>query len=71
MILNLKYKTILSGLYGAAILGTGMAPVWVCAQTNSQIANITKAAKFDDVREVVVFSIAMDIPKLTYLSYLT
>ena len=52
MILNLKYKTILSGLYGAAILGTGMAPVWVCAQTDSQIANITKAAKFDDVREV-------------------
>ena len=52
MILNLKYKTILSGLYSAAILGTGMAPVWVCAQTDSQIANITKAAKFDDVREV-------------------
>jgi uncharacterized protein len=52
MILNLKYKTILSGLYGVAILGTSMAPVWVYAQTDSQIANITKAAKFDDVREV-------------------
>ncbi len=52
MILNLKYKTILSGLCGAAILGTGVAPAWVNAQTDSQIANITKAAKFDDVREV-------------------
>jgi ankyrin repeat protein len=52
MILNLKYKTILSGLYGAAILGISMTPVWVYAQTDSQIANITKAAKFDDVREV-------------------
>lgn len=52
MIFKLKYKTILSGLCSTAILGTSLAPASVYAQTDLQIANITKAAKFDDVREV-------------------
>jgi hypothetical protein len=52
MILNLKLIRTQKSLFGALILATALTPSWAYAQTDSQIANITKAAKFDDVREV-------------------
>ena len=52
MILNLKLICTQKTLFGALILATALTPSWAYAQTESQIAAITKAAKFDDVREV-------------------
>ena len=52
MILNLKLIRTQKTLFGALILATALTPSWAYAQTESQIAAITKAAKFDDVREV-------------------
>ena len=52
MILNLKLIRTQKSLFGALILATALTPSWAYAQTDSQIANITKPAKFDDVREV-------------------
>jgi len=52
MILNLKFMYAHKGLFGALILVAALAPGWAHAQTDSQIAAITKAAKFDDVREI-------------------
>ena len=52
MILNLKLTNTHKSLFGALILATALTPSWVHAQTESQIAAITSAAKFDDVREV-------------------
>jgi ankyrin repeat protein len=52
MILNLKLICTQKSLFGALILAATLSPSWVHAQTESQIADITKATKFDDVREV-------------------
>jgi ankyrin repeat protein len=52
MILNLKSIQTLPGILGIAFVTLAAMPHWVMAQTDSQIATITKAAKFDDVREV-------------------
>lgn len=52
MILNLKLIRTQKSLFGALILATALSPSWVHAQTESQIAAITSAAKFDDVRAV-------------------
>ena len=52
MILNLKYIQALPGILGIAFVSLSSMPHWALAQTDSQIATITKAAKFDDVREV-------------------
>ena len=52
MILNLKYIQSISGVLGIAFVSLGTVPHWAMAQTDSQIAAITKATKFDDVREV-------------------
>ena len=52
MIRNLKYFQTLPGILGMAFLSLATMPNWVLAQSDSQIAAITKAAKFDDVREV-------------------
>ena len=52
MILNLKYIQALHGILIIAFLSLSAMPHGVLAQTDSQIATITKAAKFDDVREV-------------------
>jgi ankyrin repeat protein len=52
MILNLKYIQALPGILGLVFVSLSAMPYWASAQTDSQIANITKAAKFDDVREV-------------------
>jgi ankyrin repeat protein len=52
MISNLKYFQTLPSIFGMAFLSLNAMPNWALAQTDSQIAAITKAAKFDDVREV-------------------
>jgi ankyrin repeat protein len=52
MILNLKSKYAYKSLIGALVLAAALTPDWAYAQTDSQIAAITKAVKFDDVREV-------------------
>jgi ankyrin repeat protein len=52
MIFNLKYIQTLPGILGIAFLSLGATPHWAMAQTDSQIAAITSAVKFDDVREV-------------------
>jgi len=52
MILNLKFFEALRGFFIIAFVSLGAVPHWVFAQTDSQIADITKAAKFDDVRQV-------------------
>jgi uncharacterized protein len=52
MILNLKYIQALPGILGIAFVSLSAMPHCAMAQTDSQIATITKAAKFDDVREV-------------------
>ena len=52
MIRNLKSFQTLPGILGMAFLSLATMPNWVFAQSDSQIAAITKAAKFDDVREV-------------------
>jgi len=52
MILNLKSIQALPGILGIAFVSLSAMPHWALAQTDSQIATITKAAKFDDVREV-------------------
>ena len=49
---NLKLKCTQKSLLGGLILAFVLAPGWIHAQTDSQIAAITKAATFDDVREV-------------------
>ena len=52
MIRNLMSFQALPGILGVAFLSLATMPNWVLAQSDSQIAAITKAAKFDDVREV-------------------
>lgn len=52
MISNLKYFQTIPSILGMAFLSLSTMPNWAVAQTESQIAAITKAAKFDDVREV-------------------
>jgi ankyrin repeat protein len=52
MILKLKYIKALPGILGIALVSLSSMPHWALAQTDSQIAAITKAATFDDVREV-------------------
>jgi uncharacterized protein len=52
MIFNLKYIQTLPGILGIAFVSLGTVPHWAMAQTDSQIAAITSAVKFDDVREV-------------------
>jgi uncharacterized protein len=52
MILNMKSMRTQKGLFGALILAAALSPGLAYAQTDSQIAAITKATKFDDVREV-------------------
>jgi ankyrin repeat protein len=52
MILNLKLYRQLYSLFCIALVSLSAMPHWVLAQTDSQIATITKAVKFDDVREV-------------------
>ena len=52
MILNLKSKRTHKRHFGTLILAAVLTSGWAHAQTDSQIAAITKAAKFDDVREV-------------------
>jgi ankyrin repeat protein len=52
MISNLKYFQTLPSIFGMAFLSLNAMPNWALAQTDSQIAAITKAATFDDVREV-------------------
>jgi hypothetical protein len=52
MNLNLKFKCIQKSLLGALILVATLNHGWIYAQTDSQIAAITSAAKFDDVRAV-------------------
>ena len=52
MILNLKNIQALPSILGIAFVSLSTMPNWAVAQTDSQIAAITKAAKFDDVREV-------------------
>jgi uncharacterized protein len=52
MIFNLKYIQALPGVLGIVFVSLSANPHWAMAQTDSQIAAMTKAAKFDDVREV-------------------
>jgi ankyrin repeat protein len=52
MISNLKYFQTLPSIFGMVFLSLNAMPNWALAQTDSQIAAITKAATFDDVREV-------------------
>ena len=52
MILNLKYIQVLPVVLVAALVSLSAMPYWAMAQTDSQIATITKAATLDDVREV-------------------
>jgi ankyrin repeat protein len=52
MISNLKYFQTLPSIFGMAFLSLNAMPNWALAQTDSQIAAITKAATFDDAREV-------------------
>jgi uncharacterized protein len=52
MILNLKFIQALPGIFGIAFVSLSAMPHWAMAQTDSQIAAITKAATFDDAREV-------------------
>jgi uncharacterized protein len=52
MILNLKCTRIQNCFFGALVLVGILNPSWVYSQTDSQIAAITSAAKFDDVREI-------------------
>jgi ankyrin repeat protein len=49
---NLKTSAIFPSLLGLLILAAGVAPATLSAQTDSQIATITKAVTFDDVHEV-------------------
>ena len=49
---NLKSFAIFPSFLGLLILAAGVAPATLSAQTDSQIAAITKAATFDDAREV-------------------
>ncbi len=49
---NLMSFQALPGMLGMAFLSLATMPNSVLAQSDSQIAAITKAAKFDDVREV-------------------
>ena len=52
MILNLKRIQALPGILGIAFVSLSAMPHWATAQTDSQIAAMTKAAQFDDVREI-------------------
>jgi ankyrin repeat protein len=52
MILKMKCIKALPGILGIALVSLSGMPDWALAQTDSQIAAITKAATFDDVREV-------------------
>ena len=52
MILNLKCIQTLSRMLGIAFVSLSALPHLALAQTDSQIAAMTKAAKFDDVREI-------------------
>ena len=52
MIRNLKSFQTLPSILGMALIALCTIPDWAVAQTDSQIAAITKAATFDDVREV-------------------
>jgi ankyrin repeat protein len=52
MILNLKYIQALPGILSIAFVSLSAMPDGALAQTDSQIATITKAATFDDAREV-------------------
>jgi uncharacterized protein len=49
---NLKSFVIFPSFLGLLILAAGVVPAPLSAQTDSQIAAITKAATFDDAREV-------------------
>ena len=49
---NLKSFAIFPSFLGLLILAAGVVPAPLSAQTDSQIAAITKAATFDDAREV-------------------
>jgi ankyrin repeat protein len=49
---NLKSFASFPSFLGLLILAAGVAPATLSAQTDSQIAAITKAATFDDAREV-------------------
>jgi ankyrin repeat protein len=49
---NLKSFAIFPSFLGLLILAAGVVPAPLSAQTDSQIAAITRAATFDDVREV-------------------
>jgi ankyrin repeat protein len=52
MIRSLRYIKSIPGILSLAFLPFSTLPGWVNAQTNSQIVAMTKAATFDDVREV-------------------
>ena len=52
MMFNLKSFVSFPNFLGLLILAAGVAPATLSAQTDSQIAAITKAATFDDAREV-------------------
>jgi ankyrin repeat protein len=52
MILNLKSRRTHKRLFGTLILAAVLTSSWAHAQTDSQIAAITSATKFDDVRQV-------------------
>ena len=52
MMFNLKSFAIFPSFLGLLILAAGLVPAPLSAQTDSQIAAITKAATFDDAREV-------------------
>ena len=52
MILNLNYIKTLPAIFGIAFVSLSAMSHWAIAQTDSQIATITKAAILDDVREV-------------------
>ena len=49
---NLKSFAFFPSFLGLLILAAGVAPATLSAQTDSEIAAITKAATFDDAREV-------------------
>ena len=52
MIINLKYFQTLSGILCIALVALSTMPNWAVAQSDSQIVAMTRAATFDDVREV-------------------
>jgi len=52
MIFNLKFIQALPIILSIAFVSLSAMPHLAAAQTDSQIAAITKAAKFDDVREI-------------------